>query len=226
MFINTKSADQFAEHYAAKQKAQEQRAKGGSSAASSPPKKPAKKSLEKNDSSESAEHKTASTWLSERNKKLRKDAITTIQDAITEQEKRNDQASNVIESTLETAKARLQSGNERGMYNLCMALRDRLTKQNHPRVTSFFSPCWIPFPSFHPPGAVLSMKKLVGYQAVQEQISETIEALEKLFLDIGSEDVKPEGHEKEIKQILALPLEKKTKSDIEMLTELKTLMEK
>jgi hypothetical protein len=69
------------------------------------------------------------------------------------------------------------------------------------------------------------MKKVIACQAEQEHFAETIEALEKLFLDIGSCDVKPEGHEKKIKVILALPVKKKAMSDDEMLKELKKLTE-
>jgi hypothetical protein len=70
------------------------------------------------------------------------------------------------------------------------------------------------------------MKKVVACQAEQEHCSEIIDALERLFLDIGSEDVKPEGHEMEIKKILALPMKRKSMSDGEMLKELNKLTEK
>jgi hypothetical protein len=67
------------------------------------------------------------------------------------------------------------------------------------------------------------MKKVVACQGEQAHYSETLDALEKLFLDIGSGDVKPEGHETKIKQILALPKKNKTMSDDEMLRELDKL---
>jgi hypothetical protein len=70
------------------------------------------------------------------------------------------------------------------------------------------------------------MKKVVACQGQQECNSETLDALEKLFLDIGSGDVKPEGHEAAIKKILALPMKKKTMSDDEMLKELDKLAAK
>jgi hypothetical protein len=67
------------------------------------------------------------------------------------------------------------------------------------------------------------MKKVVACQCQQEHNSETFDALEKLFLDVGSGDVKPEGHETKISKILALPMKKKTMSDDEMLKELENL---
>jgi hypothetical protein len=70
------------------------------------------------------------------------------------------------------------------------------------------------------------MKKVVQAQGEQAHYSESLDSLEKLFLDIGSGDVKPEGHETKIKKILALPMKKKTMSDNEMLKELENLTAK
>jgi hypothetical protein len=67
------------------------------------------------------------------------------------------------------------------------------------------------------------MKKVVACQGQHEHNSVTLDMLEKLFLDIGSGDVKPEGHEMKIKKILALPFKKKTMSDDEMMKELDKL---
>jgi hypothetical protein len=67
------------------------------------------------------------------------------------------------------------------------------------------------------------MKKVVACQGQQEHNSATLDMLEKLFLDIGSGDVKPEGHEMKIQKILALSMKKKTMSDDEMLKELDKL---
>jgi hypothetical protein len=70
------------------------------------------------------------------------------------------------------------------------------------------------------------MKKVVACQGEQEHYSTILDALEKLFLDIASGDVKPEGHETKIEKILALPMKKKTMSDDELLKKLKKLTEK
>lgn len=70
------------------------------------------------------------------------------------------------------------------------------------------------------------MKKVVACQGEEAHYSETLDALEKLFLDVASGDIKPEGHESKIKEILALPMKKKTMSDDEMLKELDNLAAK
>ena len=60
-------------------------------------------------------------------------------------------------------------------------------------------------------------------QGEQAHYSETLNALERLFLDICSGDVKPEGHETKMKKVLALPMQKETMSDDETLKELDKL---
>jgi hypothetical protein len=50
------------------------------------------------------------------------------------------------------------------------------------------------------------MKKIKGFQVQAKQITESIDALDKLFLDISSEDVKPVGHADTVKTILALSM--------------------
>jgi hypothetical protein len=92
---------------------------------------------------------------------------------------------------------------------------------------AFFSSCLTSLDSvlFFFLGVILTMKKVIACQAEQEHFAETIEALEKLFLDIGSCDVKPKGHENKIKEILAIPVKKKSMSDDEMLKELNKLSE-
>jgi hypothetical protein len=67
------------------------------------------------------------------------------------------------------------------------------------------------------------MKKILACLAEEERLSEIIDALEKLFLDIGSCDIKPEGHKITINKIIAIPVKKKSMSDGEMLKELNKL---
>jgi hypothetical protein len=68
------------------------------------------------------------------------------------------------------------------------------------------------------------MNKIKSLQAQAKQITETLVALEKLFLDITFEDVKPRGHAKKVKEILARPVVPSEKiCDEEMLKELNRL---
>jgi hypothetical protein len=68
------------------------------------------------------------------------------------------------------------------------------------------------------------MNKIKSLQAKADQITETLVALDQLFLDISFEDVKPSGYAKTVKEILALPTAPSEKiCDIDMLKELKRL---
>lgn len=68
------------------------------------------------------------------------------------------------------------------------------------------------------------MKKIKGFQAQAKQLNEIIDALDKLHLDISSEDVKPVGHANTVKNILALAMPiTEQKSDEEIVKELKSL---
>jgi hypothetical protein len=70
----------------------------------------------------------------------------------------------------------------------------------------------------------MSMKKIKNFEAEANQIIATLDALEKLFLDISSEDVELDGHEHKVKEILAVPITPVEKiSDVEMLKELNRL---
>jgi hypothetical protein len=73
-------------------------------------------------------------------------------------------------------------------------------------------------------GAILSIKKIKGFQAQAKQITESIDALNKLFLDISSEDLKPIGHADTVKNILALAMPPPEKiSDEDLVKELRSL---
>jgi len=61
------------------------------------------------------------------------------------------------------------------------------------------------------------MKKIVTCQAQIEQIREIVEALERLYMDVSAEDVKPERCEVSIEKALSLPLKVKRMTDSEML---------
>jgi hypothetical protein len=67
------------------------------------------------------------------------------------------------------------------------------------------------------------MKKVVAIQSEIDQISDSVEALEKLFMDIASEDVKPEGYGVKVKAYLELPIKTKTMNDTDLLKELSRL---
>jgi hypothetical protein len=68
------------------------------------------------------------------------------------------------------------------------------------------------------------MKKIKGFQAQVNQITDTIDALEQFFLDISSDDVKPGRHANTVKEILALPMPPPEKTcDEEMVKELNRL---
>jgi hypothetical protein len=194
-----------------------------------PTKKPARKS-----SIKQVEDGTESTWLSEHHEKLRTDAIQKIQKAISKQEELKGALSTTLERLIEVAHARLQCSNERGMYRCTRVPEWKRPRRLHytsmdagdlriESNISFLSHIarfHVRFPS---PGVILSMKKVVACQGQQEHNSATLDMLEKLFLDIGSGDVKSEGHEMKIRKILALPLEMKMMSDDEMLKELDKL---
>jgi hypothetical protein len=116
MFLNANTGAKFAEDYARKQIILKARAlakaNGGVVAdADSSPKKPAKKST-----LELSESSSTSTWLSDRNDKLRADAIANVQNAITKHAERKGLLSSTLDRLVEVAHARLQGSNERGMY--------------------------------------------------------------------------------------------------------------
>ena len=68
------------------------------------------------------------------------------------------------------------------------------------------------------------MKKIKGFQAQTKQITESIVALDKLFLDISSEDIKPIGHADTVKDILALSMPPPDQiSDEDIVKELRSL---
>jgi hypothetical protein len=68
------------------------------------------------------------------------------------------------------------------------------------------------------------MNKIKSLQAQAKQIAETLVALEKLFLEISSGDVKPGNHAITVKEVLALPTPPSEKiCDEEMLKELNRL---
>jgi hypothetical protein len=222
MFLNANSGAKTSQEMAARflgAKAAKAKAKAianGKVVEVTPSKKPARKS-----SIKQVEGGTESTWLSERHEKLRTDAIQNIQKAISKQEELKGALSTTLERLVEIAHARLECSNERGMYRCTHAPAwKRRRRLYHPLI--FVSNRSIPCP-FSLPGVILSMKKVVACQGQQEHYSATLDTLEKLFLDIGSGDVKPEGHEMKIKKILALPMKKKTMSDVEMLKELDKL---
>jgi hypothetical protein len=50
------------------------------------------------------------------------------------------------------------------------------------------------------------MKKIKAFQAQAKQITKSIDALDKLCLNISSEDIKPLGHADTVKEILALSM--------------------
>lgn len=120
MFINTKSAYKVAEEHA-----RQQEAKKGKKCPSQK-KKPRKQSLAPTSSkmtgtstsdaaSDISTSKSASTWLVERNSKLRREAIASIQGTITKQEGLKKETEERIKQVVEVALARLEGGNERGM---------------------------------------------------------------------------------------------------------------
>jgi hypothetical protein len=116
MFLNANTGAKLAQQYAAqiqakkKAKARAEAKANGLEVDENPCKKPSKKSKEPNDGS------TVSAWLSERNDKLRSDAIKNVQSAITKQDERKGLLSSTMEHLVEVAQARLQCCNERGMY--------------------------------------------------------------------------------------------------------------
>jgi hypothetical protein len=68
------------------------------------------------------------------------------------------------------------------------------------------------------------MKKIKGFRAQAKQITESIDALDKLFLDISSEDVKPVGHADTVKKILSLSVPRPEQiSDEDIVKELRSL---
>jgi len=67
------------------------------------------------------------------------------------------------------------------------------------------------------------MKKAVAIQSEIDQISVSVDALEKLFMDIASEDVKPEGYGVKVTAYLDFPVQTKTMNDTDLLQELSRL---
>jgi hypothetical protein len=221
MFLNAnsgaKASQEMAARFLAAKAAKAKTIANGEGIEVTPSKKPGRKSIKQ------VEDGTESTWLSFRHEKLRTDAIQNIQKAISKQEELKGALSTTLARLVEVALARLECSNERGMYRCthAPARKRRRRKLYHPLILVSHRSILCPFSL---PGVILSMKKVVACQGQQEHYSTTLDALEKLFLDIGSGDVKPKGHEMKIKKILALPMKKKTMSDVEMLKELDKLV--
>jgi hypothetical protein len=105
MFVNTKSAYKFAEEYAARKKAANERAERSSGEFTV---------KTKSGDSDTVSVRSESTWLSDRNEKNKSEAMTMIEDTIKTQEVRKQAVEEMIEHNKEIGSARLDSVNERG----------------------------------------------------------------------------------------------------------------
>jgi hypothetical protein len=119
MFLNTKSAYKSAEDYYGKQQEKQQVARA----------KPDRWSSGSNSCDtvniigrEDVPIRSGLTWLAERNKKLKSEAIAMLQDTIVTQEKRKRRFSNLIKLTAQMGLARMElSSNQKGVYAVCPA---------------------------------------------------------------------------------------------------------
>jgi len=104
MFVNTKEACKLAEHYARRK---QEVIKRQAVHPDSP--------IDGTKSESSV--RTASTWLMERNTKLRAQALQVTQESIAAQEKRKEAVMAQITRNIRVATARFEDGNERGMFD-------------------------------------------------------------------------------------------------------------
>jgi hypothetical protein len=192
MFVGAKYAYKSAEVYCVKQQAVKAKRDRWSSGS--------KSSDRRKIIREGVPIRSGLTRMSEPNKKLESEAIAMVQDRIRIQAKRKSQDSLLTKLVAQMASAGMESSNnQKGLYSLLIYLRKGLSTCQlllvplvHIRIFTQFSHPPLPLPFS---GAFV--RKIKNFEAELNQITANLDALdvvEKLFLDISSEDVELDGH--------------------------------